>query len=427
MKLWDLVKAANSNLFRNKLRTILTIVAIFIGGLVITLMVSVNAGVNDYIHQQIGGIGGKDTLLITVKQDRGSNSSGPQKFDPNANTTSVAGSEYKALSDNDITKIKTTTNIKSVSPQYLVSALYIANGSAQYKISTNQLVDGITVQTNHGVAPSNDTNELQMSLLPDYGKALGFGSDAKAVGQTVQLAAKTPVGLVKTINVKIVGVQQNSLLNSSGGAWINDAVAKALNDILTTGVPASVKNQYLAAVATMQPGLSDQQITDLKDHLSQKGFAARTVADEIGAVQTVVDAITISLIGFGAVALIAASFGIINTLFMSVQERTKEIGLMKAMGMSRRKVFAMFSIEAILIGFWGSLIGVVAAFGVGKLINRIATQTFLKNLPGFTLCKFQIASMLVVMLIIMLIAFLAGTLPARRASKKDPIEALRYE
>ena len=74
MKFWDLLRTANSNLWRNKLRTTLTIIAIFVGGFVITLMVGVNAGVNDYINQQIGGIGGDNLIIAMAKQEtRGEN------------------------------------------------------------------------------------------------------------------------------------------------------------------------------------------------------------------------------------------------------------------------------------------------------------------------------------------------------------------
>lgn len=100
---------------------------------------------------------------------------------------------------------------------------------------------------------------------------------------------------------------------------------------------------------------------------------------------------------------------------------------MKAMGLGRNKIFMLFSIEAVLLGFWGSLLGSLAGIGIGQVVNRIASDTFLKDLPGFDLTVFSLQSVSVIMLIIMSIAFIAGTLPARRASQKDPIEALRYE
>ena len=106
---------------------------------------------------------------------------------------------------------------------------------------------------------------------------------------------------------------------------------------------------------------------------------------------------------------------------------TAEIGLMKAMGLSNGKVFTIFSVEAALIGFFGSILGILGAVGVGNLVNRLATDSFLKALTGFKLIQFSLPSSLTIILVIMFIAFLAGTLPARRAAKLDPIESLRYE
>jgi len=100
---------------------------------------------------------------------------------------------------------------------------------------------------------------------------------------------------------------------------------------------------------------------------------------------------------------------------------------MKAMGLSRFRVFRIFSWESTLIGFFGSLLGVLIAMGVGALINQVAADSFLDGLPGLTLIQFTMPTVAIIMLIIMSIAFLSGTLPARRASKLDPIIALRTE
>ena len=112
---------------------------------------------------------------------------------------------------------------------------------------------------------------------------------------------------------------------------------------------------------------------------------------------------------------------------MAVQERTREIGLMKAMGMSNKSVFFSFSMEAILLGFWGSVVGILVSMLVGTVANTIAHETFLSSFPTFELVIFKPLNMAIITGIIMLIAFIAGTAPARRASKKDPIDALRYE
>ncbi|HEU5186968.1 MAG TPA: FtsX-like permease family protein, partial [Candidatus Saccharimonadales bacterium] len=129
----------------------------------------------------------------------------------------------------------------------------------------------------------------------------------------------------------------------------------------------------------------------------------------------------------GIIALVAASFGIINTLLMSVYERTQEIGLMKALGMHRAKVFGLFAIEAALVGFWGSLVAVLAAWGASLLVNNWASASFLKDFEGFVLLAVTPGGAAGVMLLIMALAFVAGTLPAIKASRLNPIEALRSE
>ena len=143
--------------------------------------------------------------------------------------------------------------------------------------------------------------------------------------------------------------------------------------------------------------------------------------------QSFFDAILVVFNIFGGIALVAASIGIVNTLFMSVQERTREIGLDKALGMSNGKVFLSFSAEAIMLGFWGSAFGIIVSMIVGNIANKVAVETFLKDFPTFQLTIFEPWTMISIALTIMFIAFLAGTLPARRASKKNPIDALRYE
>ncbi len=165
----------------------------------------------------------------------------------------------------------------------------------------------------------------------------------------------------------------------------------------------------------------------LKRSLKDKGYDAQTVKDQVSTIFTVITAVTYVFNGFAGITLIAAAYGIVNTLYMSVQERTKEIGLMKALGMGKRKIFTLFSVEAVLIGFWGSILGVGFANIIGRIVNAIVSKGFLKDFTGLQLLSFPFVPSALIVGGIMLIAFLSGTLPARRASQKDPIEALRYE
>ena len=171
----------------------------------------------------------------------------------------------------------------------------------------------------------------------------------------------------------------------------------------------------------------EKAIEEFKQKLNEKGFEGTTMADRR---KRTYDAIGIFKIGMSLVALIAllaASFGIINTLVIAVLERTREIGLQKALGMSRGRVFLIFSFESILIGFWGALLGILGGMLVGTIASQYLMRAYAASFEGYTLFVFTLPSIAIVMTLVCLIAFFAGVLPAFRASRLNPIEALRYE
>lgn len=283
----------------------------------------------------------------------------------------------------------------------------------------------VDLERGRQVATKGDAYEI--NLAQEYLKSLGYSSAKSAVGKTVKVRVSAQAnGEQEIIEAKIVGVRNPSIVQG-GTSIISKAMSDKVVEINERGLPDTMQHQYGALTAMMDKGISKSEEKCLKKELSDNDFSGATTEDEIEMIRNIINAITGVLTMFGAIALLAASFGIINTLYMSVQERTREIGLMKAMGLSSGKVFTIFSVEAALIGFFGSLLGVLAAVGVSKIINDLATTSFLTGLDGFKLVQFSMLSIGGVVLIIMLIAFLAGTLPARRAARLDPISSLRYE
>ncbi|EGO5827668.1 ABC transporter permease [Enterococcus faecalis] len=427
MKFRDILKSASTNLMRNKGRTVLTIIAIFIGAFTIALTTGVNIGVNDYIDKQVGSVGGANQLFIQPKMEMNvGNETEPSKYNPEKKTSTIQ--QQSMLAEKDIEKIKKISDVTSVEPMKSVAIDYIKGADKhKYVFSATSALDEMTIDLAAGRKVSQTSQDFEINLSPEYVKALGYTSSKAAVGETVQLGISSSLkGQEQVIEAKIVGVRNASVIQN-GLSLMNKALIDKVVSINQADLPEHLKNQYAMIIAEVKKDSTPEQIKDIKKDLDKAGYLATTVEDEIGMIRNIINAITGVLTMFGAIALLAASFGIINTLYMSVQERTREIGLMKAMGLSNGKVFTIFSVEAALIGFFGSILGILGAVGVGNLVNRLATDSFLKALTGFKLIQFSLPSSLTIILVIMFIAFLAGTLPARRAAKLDPIESLRYE
>jgi len=429
MRTKDLVATAISNTFRSKLRTTLTVLAIFVGAFTLTLTNAVGAGVSQYVDAQVGALGSPDVFIITQASDAASTGDGPVKYDGTSSSVSSQqgppGTTTKALTAADLTKIGDTAGIVSVDPIRSVQPDYVEYDSGTpYEFSINATSAVTTADLTAGAQLDGGASEAQLVLPDTYVTPLGFSSADEAVGASVSIGITDILGAKHTVNAKVVGVSLESLLASGAGA--NDALIAELADAQSGGIETAVTS-YGVAVAHFDTALNADGITALKADLQSDGYTASTIEDQLGAVQTVINGIVGVLNAFAVIALIAAAFGIINTLLMSVQERTREIGLMKAMGMSGGKVYTLFSLEAIVIGFLGSAIGAGVAIGLGSALSAVLSRGLLSGLPGLNILLFEPTSVAFVIGLVMLIAFLSGTLPAQRAAKQNPIESLRYE
>lgn len=432
----DIVGTAVQSTLRSKLRTTLTVIAIFIGAFTLTTTSAIGTGVSDYITAQVGAIGSADVLTVSKAPDGepAAADDGPQPYDPDAQDSAPAGPSGPialpgagaALTPGDADTLRGVDGVLAVTPLAQVSPDWIEwDDRGRFQVSVNLAAGVSPADLAAGSALANDTDELQVLLPTSYLENMGFADADSAVGETVTFGLTDYLGTAHEVAATVVGVQNESLLGS--GVGLNSAMAEELETVSATGRPDGVETTYLSATVQIATGSTPEQIAEIKDRLADAGFSAQTLEDQLGSFQLVIDGIVGVLNAFAVIALLAAGFGIVNTLLMSVQERTREIGLMKAMGMGGGRVFALFSIEAVFIGFLGSALGALVSIAIGVPLSGVLSQTVLSGLPGLDILQYAPASVATVIFVVMALAFLAGTLPARRAARQNPIDALRYE
>ena len=364
MKFWDLVRIANRNLLRNKLRTFLTIAAIVVGSFTLTMTNGVGDGMRAYVENQIKNIE-SDTVVFVHKKFDQQNRKGdsPPEYREDGGDGDVDPAAYAVSLAQMENLLKEMPGVKSITPRYQIVGEYITlEDQKKYKVELGTLSEGIVQKTEVG---STITGPGQI-VIP-LGLARTFDPEISSlIGKQATVAYKAADKTIKTVTLKIVGVATKGLLTNVNSFVDSGTAATIYND---QEHEASMAGKFLS-FSVQLTSADEDKINALKAKLDEKGFEADTSADQRKKTYDAVGIIKLALGAVAMIALLAASFGIINTLVIAVLERTKEIGLQKALGMSGTKIFATFSLESVFIGFWGALIGSVAGTAVGYRQQR---------------------------------------------------------
>jgi putative ABC transport system permease protein len=419
MTIPDQIRTAFSNVGRRKLRSGLASLGVVVGTVTIVLMVSLASGVRQQINRQFESIG-LDRLTVNSSGGRRGDFS-PFGFSP----------RKKLITAQDVGKWKSLPGVVKVIPEVNLPG---AVGLELNWSGTNQ-----TVRMGGGdFRPGTFFQELPQAVagsldLPEGGgiilsqgavRAAGIPTNAfaRVIGQNVETVLRTSRGETQIFRLRVQGISQER--SPSIQVSLNDRVAMKNWWFNTTNI---LERDGYDSVTIRAADVS--RANTLSAQLQRDGFPVQSLEFFVTAANRIVTVVTVMFTLIGSIALLVATIGIANTMVMAIYERTREIGILKAMGASRGEIRQMFMLEAGFIGMIGGVAGLLIGWLLGLGLNQaieIFSRIREQPLHGkfFLVTPWLAAGALV---FATLIGLVAGLLPAQRAAKLDPLEALRHE
>jgi len=404
---WENLKMAFISLRSAKLRSFLTMLGIIIGVGAVVAIIAIGEGVKDSVKNEVSGLG-SNILAITSGQLK-STKNGKSSFN-------VAGSVgASTVTVADIETIRHTAHVTSASYVSLVSGILAGGG--------NTAPDAITAATTPEYA------KIVTSVKLSSGRFIQASDDAHDVivlGSGVRdelFGAADPIG--KTVTIRntpftVIGLvaKSDSGLSFGPGSDTLSYVPIGVVKPLTNTEP-----QIMRAIAQVDKSdnvkLTVTAITAAikKNHGGQEDFSVLTQDDMLSTIDTILNLLTSFIVAIASISLLVGGIGIMNIMLVSVTERTREIGLRKAIGASSRTVLSQFLIEAIVISTFGGALGIAFAYLLASGIGRAAGIT-----PVFTIGAISLA-----VGVSAAVGVVFGMAPAIKAARKRPIEALKSE
>ena len=459
MKRRDIIRRAGRSLRQAKARTLLTSLAIAVGAFTLTLSIAAGEGSRQYADKLIGSNVNPRALFIVKDKNifgGGQDQTGLKEYDPDT-TTNRAGVTIKQMTQSDLDSLKKRSDIENVEPitQITIKYMMVAGSDKKFTSEVSRYDSTIRNEVSAGTLPTlgNSIGDNEIVMPASFADTLVSSkilrSPDEAIGKKITVSVSKPLvqptdaqikqavlspnpnaaiakltaGETKdvTFSIRALTKQSSTTLSFTSALQISPNQAQQLFDYTTQGTSQFQKYTGVTALAR-----SDNKPEDVKAALEKAGYAAQTARDLQNLLFTIVNILQGIVTGFGVLALFASVFGIINTQYISVLERTQQIGLMKALGMRSKDVAKLFRYEAAWIGFLGGAIGSGVAWAGGVALNPWITKQLSLG-DGNSLLIFQPLPIAALIAALIVIAVIAGYLPARKAAKLNPIEALRTE
>lgn len=426
MTLKDLAKTSFGNLGRHKARTALSIVGVMVGILTIVTMLSLGVGVQHEILRVFKNAGLETVRARPVTEER---TAFNQFAEPRRTVLITPALVEDMRARDDVVKV----NAHIYVPRGANASLRIEENMVRvYVGGTPWLPSEPFTMPPELVAGEELTDGAQGEIVVNASAldALGYGQSefGDLIGQEIALVLQAPRGDVQDFSLRLVGIidAYDDFEKENPRAYLGLADALSLkawwyND------PDILEHEGYDALTVKAVSLNDA--VQIVEQLQARDFdveSLRTILDTVNKTMVVLQTMLGSI---GGLALLVASIGIANTMIMSVYERTREIGILKAIGASPGDIRLLFMAEASLIGLIGGVTGAIGGWLLGLGLNEgILAYLRWKEIP-VTGTFFVVTGWLVALALAfaIVVGLLAGLYPAARAARLDPLEALRYE
>ena len=420
MKIDDITKFSLRNLSQRGLRSWLTILGIVIGIASVVSILSIGAGMQQTISSQLSGLG-SDVGYIMPGFERAARTAFGGVIASRITGTAIT------LSDRDLATVKSTQGVK------------IVNGIVSGRAHVQYFGENASVQI-YGVDPfaareiSTAEVEVGRNLVAGDGNVVVVGN------RVAKEMFKKPITLNSRLTIegkifRVVGILERAG-GMVGGITYDNSIFMTTSD--ARSIITNINSNEFSVIQFKVEDL--QKLDDIVSNVEKRLMISRHVTEETKdftiitaksmqeTISSVMNTLNLFLAGIAAISLLVGAIGIANTMFMSVMERTRQIGTLKALGATNFEVMLMFLFESAMIGFIGGLIGIFLGFIASGLISELGIRMVgigMRGTTSMTIITPQL--ILFAMGFSVLIGIISGLLPARRAAKLEPIEALRYE
>ncbi len=408
MNVWQAILEAFESLSANKLRAGLTILGIVIGVGAVIAMVSVGRGAQATITESINGIG---TNLIFVFRGGSEDVRNPKPI--TLQDAEAIADPFQAPSVNAVAPViqdsakitfgreSTNTSVYGVTPEY--------SSVRNYRVSEGEFI-----------TQENMLGQASVTLLGSDVADKLFGRQDGLVGETVRIEGQP---------FRVIGV-----LEAKGGSGFSNADNQVLIPFSTAQARLIHHNIADQVDLLLVEAVSPKAVPDASDEVAQilrtrhrtaigaDDFTLLTQQDFLSTASTITNVLTIFLGGVAAISLLVGGIGIMNIMLVSVTERTREIGLRKALGAHKSDIMIQFLTESAVLSLIGGLIGIILGYSIGLGVSQIAKANNAAITPSIGVDIILIAT-----LFSTAVGLFFGLYPANRAANLEPVEALRYE